>query len=254
MAAFAGVAVFGVLWGVGIAIALSLLNFIRRAWRPHDAMLGRVDDLKGYHDTERYPEARAAPRASCCTGSTRRSSSPTPTTSASACARLRAPATSHWVVIAAEPITDVDATAGGRSRELNDELDAAGIELAFAELKDPVRDRLRRYGIDDAFGADRFYPTSASPSPPTSTRPASTGSTGRIVNPAITPTPATDVDAGPSLRPAHEVTVTRRPTGSSAAGAPGDARHLFRPRNPEVAGEGRSAHTHGPRETIGGGR
>ena len=61
MVAFAGVAVLGVLWGVGIAIALSLLNFIRRAWRPHDAVLGRVDNLKGYHDTERYPDARHIP-------------------------------------------------------------------------------------------------------------------------------------------------------------------------------------------------
>ena len=61
MVAFAGVAVLGVLWGVGIAIALSLLNFIRRAWRPHDAVLGRVDNLKGYHDTERYPDARLVP-------------------------------------------------------------------------------------------------------------------------------------------------------------------------------------------------
>ena len=61
MAAFAGVAVLGVLWGVGIALALSLLNFIRRAWRPHDAVLGRVDNLKGYHDTERYPDARRVP-------------------------------------------------------------------------------------------------------------------------------------------------------------------------------------------------
>ena len=92
MVAFAGVAVLGVLWGVGIAIALSLLNFIRRAWRPHDAALGRVDHLKGYHDTERHPDARLS-RGSCCTASTRRCSSPTPTTSASACARWRAQAT-----------------------------------------------------------------------------------------------------------------------------------------------------------------
>ena len=61
MVAFAGVALLGVLWGVGIAIGLSLLTFIRRAWRPHDAVLGRVDGLKGYHDTDRHPEARLIP-------------------------------------------------------------------------------------------------------------------------------------------------------------------------------------------------
>ena len=59
----------------------------------------------------------------------------------------------------AEPITDIDATAGDTVRALKDELDAAGIELAFAELKDPVRDRLREYGIHDAIGAHRFFPT-----------------------------------------------------------------------------------------------
>ena len=56
-------------------------------------------------------------------------------------------------------MTDIDATAGETLGALNDELEAAGIELAFAELKDPVRDRLRRYGIEDAIGADRFFPT-----------------------------------------------------------------------------------------------
>ena len=61
--------------------------------------------------------------------------------------------------LAAEPVTDVDASAGEILRDLNEELEAAGIELAFAELKDPVRDRLRRYGIEAAVGVDRFFPT-----------------------------------------------------------------------------------------------
>jgi high affinity sulfate transporter 1 len=158
MAAFTGVAALGVLWGVGIAIALSLLNFIRRAWRPHDAVLGRVDNLKGYHDTERYPDAHLipglvlyrfdAPLFFANTDNFRQ--------------RVRALADSGDVtriVVAAEPITDVDATAGEALHALNDELGAIGVELAFAELKDPVRDRLRRYGIEEAIGPDRFFPT-----------------------------------------------------------------------------------------------
>ena len=158
MVAFAGVAVLGVLWGVGIALALSLLNFIRRAWRPHDAVLGRVDNLKGYHDTERYPDARLIPglvlyrfdaplffaNADYFRGRIR---------------ELARTGDARWIVVAAEPITDIDATAGDTVRALKDELDAAGIELAFAELKDPVRDRLREYGIHDAIGAHRFFPT-----------------------------------------------------------------------------------------------
>ena len=60
-AAFLGVAVLGVLPGVFVAIVLSLADFVQRAWRPHDATLGRVDELKGYHDVERHPEGRAIP-------------------------------------------------------------------------------------------------------------------------------------------------------------------------------------------------
>ena len=158
MVAFAGVAALGVLWGVGIAIALSLLNFIRRAWRPHDAVLGRVDNLKGYHDTERYPDAHLVPGLVLY-----RFDAPLFFANADAFrGRVRELASSgevRWIVVAAEPVTDVDATAGETLLALNDELDGMGVELAFAELKDPVRDRLRRYGIEEAIGAQRFFPT-----------------------------------------------------------------------------------------------
>ena len=158
MATFTGVAVLGVLWGVGIAIALSLLNFIRRAWRPHDAVLGRVDNLKGYHDTERYPDAHLVPGLVLY-----RFDAPLFFANADYF-RERVRALAHsgdvtWIVVAAEPITDIDATAGETLLALNGELDATGVELAFAELKDPVRDRLRRYGIEDAIGDNRFFPT-----------------------------------------------------------------------------------------------
>jgi MFS superfamily sulfate permease-like transporter len=158
MVAFSGVAVLGVLWGVGIAIALSLLVFVQRAWRPHDAVLARVDNLKGYHDVERYPDARRIPGLVLY-----RFDAPLFFANADyfrsrvrALARAGDPA---WIVIAAEPITDIDATAGEMLGGLDDELTAAGVVLAFAELKDPARDRLRSYGILDAIGAERFFPT-----------------------------------------------------------------------------------------------
>jgi MFS superfamily sulfate permease-like transporter len=158
MVAFAGVAVLGVLWGVGIAIGLSLLNFIRHAWRPHGAVLGRVDNLKGYHDTERYPDARRIPGLVLY-----RFDAPLFFANADYFrARVRALSRVEGVnriIVAAEPITDVDATAGETLHALNDELAAVGVELAFAELKDPVRDRLRRYGLETAIGPDRFFPT-----------------------------------------------------------------------------------------------
>jgi high affinity sulfate transporter 1 len=158
MTALAGVALLGVLWGVGIAIALSLLSFVRRAWRPHDAVLGRVDNLKGYHDTERHPEARLIPGLVLY-----RFDAPIFFANAELfrehVAALARSEHVRWIVVAAEPVTDIDVTGGEALGALNEELEAAGVTLAFAELKDPVRERLRRYGIEQAIGADRFFPT-----------------------------------------------------------------------------------------------
>ena len=58
---FLGVAFLGVIQGIFIAVGLALMSFIWRAWRPYDAVLGKVDGLKGYHDVTRYPAARRVP-------------------------------------------------------------------------------------------------------------------------------------------------------------------------------------------------
>ena len=157
---FLGVAVFGVLIGMGVAVGVSLLDFIRRAWRPHDAVLGRVDQLDGYHDILRYPEARQIPGLMLY-----RWDAPLFFANAETFGtELRrhageAQTTVRWVIVAAEPITDVDTTAADVLVELDKDLTAAGIELAFAEMKDPVKDRLVRYGLADRIGRQRFYPT-----------------------------------------------------------------------------------------------
>ncbi len=160
MVSFAGVAVFGVLAGIGIAIGISLLNFIRRAWRPHDAVLGRVHGLKGYHDVTRYPHAQRIPGLVLY-----RFDAPLFFANADYFhSQVRAIAEGagpglRWFVVAAEPITDVDATAAEMLEELERELERLGVELAFAELKDPVRDRLSPYGLTDRIGRHRFFPT-----------------------------------------------------------------------------------------------
>src|SRR5579872_4638748 len=61
IAAFLGVALLGVLPGIAIAVALSILNVFRRAWWPYDTELGRVEGLEGYHDTRSYPNADHLP-------------------------------------------------------------------------------------------------------------------------------------------------------------------------------------------------
>ena len=64
------------------------------------------------------------------------------------------------VVAAAEPVTSVDVTAGDPScAELNDRLRSTGIKLYFAELKDPVKDKLRRFELFERFGEQAFFPT-----------------------------------------------------------------------------------------------
>jgi high affinity sulfate transporter 1 len=160
LACFLGVALFGVLPGVFLAVGLALADVVRRAWRPYDAVLGRVDGLKGYHDVARHPEARRVPglvlfrwdaplffaNAEVFQDRVRRAVAESPT-----------PA--RWVVVAAEPVTDVDTTAADALAELNAELAGAGVTLAFAEMKGPVKDELKRYGLFADVGEHRFFPT-----------------------------------------------------------------------------------------------
>jgi high affinity sulfate transporter 1 len=164
LGAFLSVALLGVLRGIFVAILLALGNFIRRAWHPHDAVLGRVDDLKGYHDRDRFPGARTIPGLLIY-----RFDAPMFFANAAWFRRRLQGLVEHglvegdepirWIVVAAEPMTDVDVTAGTVLKDLLAELDAAGVVLAFAEMKDPVKDRLRRYGLYERIGDDRFFPT-----------------------------------------------------------------------------------------------
>ena len=71
-----------------------------------------------------------------------------------------------WIIVAAEPITDVDTTAADMLRDLDEDLDARGVHLVFAEMKDPVRTKMDRYEL-----TPRSSPTTSSrPSPPRSRR------------------------------------------------------------------------------------
>ena len=63
------------------------------------------------------------------------------------------------MIVAAEPVTDIDTTGAEVLGRCSTTSTAEGIELAFAELKGPVKDRLRRYGLYDRIGDDRFFPT-----------------------------------------------------------------------------------------------
>lgn len=157
---FLGVVLSGVVAGVGIALALAVLMFLWRGWRPYAALLGRVNGVKGYHDISRHPDARCIPGLVLL-----RWDAPLFFANAQIfrervrCALIDAPTATHWIVIAAGPVTDIDITAADMLAELDEELDAMQVQLCFAELKGPVKDRLKRYGIFERIGERYFMPT-----------------------------------------------------------------------------------------------
>lgn len=157
---FLGVALMGVVQGIFIAVGLALIALIWRAWRPYDAVLGRVDGLKGYHDITRHPEGKRVPGLVLF-----RWDAPLFFANAEIfhnhvlAAIADAPTRTRWVVVAAGPVTDVDLTAADVLKNLDQELKREGIELCFAEMKGPVKDRLKHYGLFCEIGAESFFPT-----------------------------------------------------------------------------------------------
>jgi high affinity sulfate transporter 1 len=157
--AFLSVALLGIIQGIAIAVALSILNVFRKVWWPYQTTLGRVPGLDGHHDRQQHPDAEELPglvifrfdapllfaNARTFRDQIRRlaGASPRP----------------QWIVIAAEPMTDIDTTAADMLEDLNQELNARGIFLVFAELKDPVRKKLERYELIGPLNPDHFFPT-----------------------------------------------------------------------------------------------
>jgi len=160
VACFVGVAVLGVIPGIGLAITIAIAEFLWDGWRPHSTVLGRAHGVKGYHDIKRYPDARRIPGLVLF-----RWDAPLFFANAEFFKEraLDAVATSptpvRWLVVAAEPVTSVDVTACDMVAELDEALHAQGIELCFAELKDPVKDKLKRFGLFAQLGESYFFPT-----------------------------------------------------------------------------------------------
>jgi high affinity sulfate transporter 1 len=155
-----GVAVFGAIEGIGLAIVIAVIEFLWDGWRPYSTVLGQAKGVRGYHDIQRYPDARLIPGlvlfrwdaplffANAELFNTRVlaaiAASPTPV---------------RWLVVAAEPVTSVDVTSADMLAELDDTLHAAGIKLRVAEMKDPVKDKMKRFGLFARLGESAFFPT-----------------------------------------------------------------------------------------------
>jgi high affinity sulfate transporter 1 len=156
----AGVAILGAIPGIGLAILIAVIEFLWDGWRPHSAVLGRVEGVKGYHDITRYPDARLIPGLVLF-----RWDAPLFFANAELFqnraldAVAESPTPVSWLVVGAEPVTSVDVTAADMLADLDETLHAAGIELCFAEMKDPVKDKLKRFGLFARLGEEMFFPT-----------------------------------------------------------------------------------------------
>jgi high affinity sulfate transporter 1 len=157
MTCFAGVATLGAIRGIVLAVVFAIIEFLWDGWRPYSAVLGRVDHVEGYHDITRYPDARVIPGLVIF-----RWDAPLFFANAEwfrervleVVSGSRTPV--RWLVVAAEPITSVDVTAADTLVELDDQLKAAGVDLRFAEMKDPVKDKLKRFELYPRFGGVFF--------------------------------------------------------------------------------------------------
>src|SRR6201994_131260 len=159
IAAFLGVALLGVLPGIAIAVGLSILNVFRRAWWPYQAVLGRVEGLEGYHDTRSSPAASHLPGLVIYRFDAPLFFANAKTFRDEIMRVAQASPPPAWILIAAEPMTDVDTTASDILEELDETLNKRGISLVFAELKDPVRRKIERYGLTRTIDPRHFFPT-----------------------------------------------------------------------------------------------
>lgn len=160
MACFAGVAVFGAIPGICLAVGIAVLEYLWDGWRPHYAILGRVTGIRGYHDVKRYPEARRVPGLVLF-----RWDAPLFFANAELFREClmeaieESPTAVRRVVVTAEPVTSIDVTSADMLAELCQTLRERGIELHSAEMKDPVKDKFKRFGLMEVFGDNVFQPT-----------------------------------------------------------------------------------------------
>lgn len=160
VAALLGVVLVGPLEGIVIAVAVSVAAFVARAWRPYRAELVRIEGVKGYHDIERHPEGHRIPGLVIA-----RFDAPLFFANGGIFNEfirslvLGADRPVRRVVVAAEPITGLDTTAIDDLIRLDDWLRTQDVDLVFAELKGPIKDRIVRYGLHGRFDEGHFYPT-----------------------------------------------------------------------------------------------
>ncbi|MDX6238672.1 MAG: sulfate permease, SulP family [Kribbellaceae bacterium] len=160
LATCVGVVALGVLYGVLVAVALSVLDLFRRVTRPHSAVLGIAPGVPGMHDLDDYPNARPVPGLVVY-----RYDSPLFFANAEDF-RLRAlaavdtsPEPVRWLLLNAEANVEIDITAVDALDALRDELADRGVVLALARVKRELRRDLEAAGFLDRLGPERVFLT-----------------------------------------------------------------------------------------------
>ena len=159
IAAFIGVVALGVLPGIAVAVALSIGNVFRRAWWPYQTILGRVPGVPGFHDVRSYPDAERLPGCVIFRFDAQLIFANARTFREQIRKLARSEPPRKWIIVAAEPITDVDTTAADMLRDIDEELNASDVHLVFAEMKDPVRRKIDRYELTRTIEPSHFFPT-----------------------------------------------------------------------------------------------
>jgi MFS superfamily sulfate permease-like transporter len=159
LAAFLGVVLLGVLAGIAIAVALSIGNVFRRAWWPYQTELGRVPGLDGFHDVQVNANAERLPGCVIYRFDAPLFFANARTFREQIREIARADPAPAWIVVAAWPITDVDTTASDMLEDLDVALNASGIHLVFAAMKDPVRRKVERYELMRTIDPNHFFAT-----------------------------------------------------------------------------------------------
>jgi sulfate permease, SulP family len=160
MAACLGVLAFNILYGVLVAIGLSVADLLVRVARPHDAVLGLVPGLAGMHDVDDYPDARTIPGLVVY-----RYDAPLFFANAenfrnrALAAADRQPGPVRWFVLNVEANVEVDFTALEAVDTLREEITRRGAVFALARVKQELLARLRAFGLDEKIGTDLLFPT-----------------------------------------------------------------------------------------------
>lgn len=149
----------GILYGVLIAIGLSVLDLLRRVARPHDAVLGQVPGLAGLHDVDDYPDAEQVPGLLVY-----RYDSPLFFANADdfrtrALAAADSAADLRWFVLNTEAVIEVDLTGVDALETVRRELASRGVAMGLARLKQDLRNLLAPTGLLERIGEDRLFPT-----------------------------------------------------------------------------------------------